>query len=196
MAYQQQHNNNNHGKQNGGNNRGGNKRPNNNGGKQIKRNKFDPGKQRHLLVDLINQYGPNFPNLAEAYGELNSKGKMTGLIRTMFSGNFDYDKYYQYVIHEPIYSRIRELSQSYYATHFTHSVGYKLVQCHPEEATNYGLDINASIPIMQADEVKAMAWSIAFSAILNLGNPMAIGSAIQELQKPCVFGCPLWRMLE
>jgi hypothetical protein len=181
------------------NNNNRNQRPNkrpNNGGKQLKRNKFDPGKQRHILVDLINQYGPNFPNMAEVYGDLNNKGKMTGLIRTMFSGNFDYDKFYQYVVTEPIYGRIRELAQSYYMTNVTHAVGYKLIQCHPEEASRYGLDINSVIPIMQADEVKATAWNIAFNAIINLANPMAVASAVQELQKPCVFGCPMWRMLE
>lgn len=129
---------------------------------------FNPGRQNHLLSDLKQRYGDNFVGVADANKEFDSRHKMLGLIRTIFSGKFSFVDYGQYLLETPIRYRLGELASSMNFQSQVYALGVQLIITNPAIAAQARFPIDELNQLaMYTTDVKH-AWEIINQGIYSL----------------------------
>lgn len=129
--------------------------------------KFQPGVQRHILSECREKYGEDFVGLADVNRTFNNANKLTGLIRTIFRGHFDFTTYGQYLFAPVIIDRLIELSDSKAKYYYVSYVGTSMVVINPEMMAQHSINPIDANCINNTNKDQYMAWNIVRNSLVQ-----------------------------
>lgn len=156
-------------------------------------------RQNHVLADLRNKYGENMIELGAQ--DLNNDSKLLGLIRSIFSGYFDFRMYGQYLILPNILDGLYQLANNYLIQSTIHYYAVQYLQYNQQALNNMTMPMEYILAMVNKDRDIMDMWKIVvegFNSIYHSnGNLAGLQSAVQYASGlHCSDGrTPLTRML-
>ena len=166
---------------------------------QQKQQGSNVNRQNHILADLRNKYGESMVELGAQ--DLNNDSKMLGLIRSIFSGYFDFQTYGQYLVLPSILDGLYQVANNYLIQSTIHYFAVQHLQYNQQALSNMTMPIEYIIAMVNKDRDVMDMWKIvveAFNSIYQSGGNLAgLQSAVQYANGlHCSDGrTPLIRML-
>ena len=155
--------------------------------------------QNHILADLRNKYGENMIELGAQ--DLNNDSKMLGLIRSIFSGYFDFQMYGQYLTIPSVLDGLYQVANNYLIQSTIHFFAVQHLQYNQEALANFTMPMEYIVAMVNKDRDVMDMWKIvveAFNSVYHSnGNIAGLQSAVQYAGGlHCSDGrTPLTRML-
>lgn len=130
------------------------------------------GKQDHLLVDLKARYGSDFVEIAESNSEFSKKGKILGLIRSIYNNRFNFEEFGYYLLYPQIFNRLIELASTSYFEATVHvAAGQALFgnEAHMNQLiSGYGIPIAEITAIATHDLDVQRLWAIIYEGVYSI----------------------------
>lgn len=156
-------------------------------------------RQNHVLADLRNRYGEKMIELGAQ--DLSNDSKLLSLIRSIFSGYFDFQTYGQYIGLPSVLDGLSQLANNYLIQSTIHYYATEYLQWNQEALANLTMPINCIRGVCNKDRDVMNMWEIVVEGLnsvrQNNGNIMGLQSAVTyALNCYCSDGrTPLFRML-
>lgn len=140
-----------------------------------------PQQQNHILADLRGKYGEKMIELGEQ--DLDNDFKMLGLIRAIFSGNFDYNTYGEYLAYPSILDRLWQLANNYLIQSTIHFYATESLQYNQEALKSITIPINYIYAVCNKDRDVMSIWEIVVQGLTTVyqsgGNVAGLQSTVQ-----------------
>ena len=137
--------------------------------------------QNHILADLRGRYGEKMIELGEQ--DLDNDFKILGLIRSIFSGNFDYSVYGEYLAYPSILDRLYQVANSYLIQHTIHYYATESLQWNQEALQRITIPVNCIYAVCNKDRDTMSLWEIIVQGFTSIyqsnGNIAGLQSAVQ-----------------
>lgn len=138
-------------------------------------------RQNHVLADLRNKYGEQMIELGAQ--DLSNDSKMLGLIRSIFSGYFDFQTYGQYLTYPSVLDGLYQVANNYLIQSTIHYYAVQYLQYNQEALNNITMPMQYIIAMVNKDRDVMEMWTIVVEGLKSIyqsnGNLAGLQSAVQ-----------------